>query len=369
MSAITRRTSLAAGAALLAMPSNAMADVAQVALDPVLHWFRVSSLALRRLMDLDVAGRSQMAFMRGHMAEIMKDTKAQAYFDRFYTPVGKEFVQYDDYSFVLHHALRVLYVHWKEENELLRAGPLGAALQGIGGALPDMRERPASPTRRPDAVKANWYAEVYEDLSKGKPPVPKGAQNEALRPDQCVLGGKDGLDLIWASFLVYACDVWARQIPLVWELVGSSIAARKIVDQMSKSDIDRAIAARTDDYKNSSLEYAKLFSDWQNYHADTVDIHDPMFDRVVGGLGSWLKTLTSDLGAWTIKPAMKDEMYGEVAAAVLSLRGTPTAVRLPDMRYWRTLHFAPRSNRIGAPGMPPFDRSYFAADKNRAAEL
>lgn len=337
--------------------------------DPVLHWIRVSSLAINRLLDLDLAGRSQMAFMRGHMAEIMQDTKAQDYFNRFYTRVGKEFLQFDDYSFVLHHCLRVLYVPWKEEVDLLRAGPLGQALKSIGGELPEMRERPTTPNRRPGAVKANWYGEVYESLSRGSLPVEQGARNAVLRPDECVLGGPEGLDLIWASFLVYACDTWSRQIPLAWELVGSSIATRKIVDQMSKGDVERAVAARSEDYKNSSLRLTNLFSAWQNDHADTVDIHDPMFDRVVRGLGSWLKSLTKDLDAWTIKPIMKDEMYREVASTILLLRGTPTSVRLPEMKYWRALHFAPPSNKLGALGMPPFNASYFTADQNRAADL
>jgi hypothetical protein len=84
-----------------------------------------------------------------------------------------------------------------------------------------------------------------------------------------------------------------------------------------------------------------------------------------GGVASWLKSLTADLGTWTIKPIMKDEMYGEVASTILLLRGTPTSVKLPEMKYWRTLQFAPPSNKMGAPGMPPFDVSYFAADQKR----
>jgi hypothetical protein len=217
-----------------------------------------------------------------------------------------------------------------------------------------MRERPTAPGRRPGAVKANWYDEVYVSLSKGAQPVEKGARNEALRADQCVLSGPEGLDLIWASFLVYGCDVWARQIPLMWELVSSAIVARRAIDQMSKGDLQKAVAAKADDYKRCSLEFTKLFSTWQDYHSDTVAIHDPMFDKIVRGLGSWLQSLSKDLDSWTIKPIMKDEMYGEVATAILAMRGTPTSVKMPDMKYWRVLHFAPPSNKIGAPGMPPF---------------
>jgi hypothetical protein len=206
-------------------------------------------------------------------------------------------------------------------------------------------------------------------LSKGSVPVERGTRNEALRPDECILSGQEGLDLIWAAFLVYGCDMWSRQIPFIWELVGSSIAARRIVDQMSKGDVERALATRAEDYKNSSLEFTRLVSVWQDYHAGTVDIHDPMFDKVGPGIGSWLKSLTKDLGSWTIKPIMKDEMYGEVASTILSLRGTPTSVKFPEMKYWRALHFAPPSNKIGALGMPPFDVSYFTTDRNGAAHL
>jgi hypothetical protein len=359
MTMITRRNSLAAGAALLVTPSTVRAELARTESardksDPILHWLRVSNLAMTRLLDLDVAGRSQMTFMRGHMSETVEYTGAQEYFSKFYTKVGKEFVQYDDYSFVLHHCLRVLYVPWREEIDLLRTGPLGASLKSIGGALPDMRERPTVPNRRPGAVKANWYSEVYEALSKNTVPVQKGAKNEILPPEKCVLSGQEGLDLIWASFLVYACDVWAREIPLMWELVGSAIAARKNIEQMSKADLAKAVAANTEAYKSSSLEFTQWFSVWQDYHAETVAVHDPMFDKIVHGLGGWLTSLTPDLGAWTIKPIMKDEMYGEVAATILAMRGTPTTVKLPEMKYWRVAHFAPPSNKIGAQGMPPF---------------
>jgi hypothetical protein len=281
-------------------------------------------------------------------------TGAQEYFTKFYTRVGKEFLQYDDYSFVLHHCLRVMYVPWKEEIDLLRTGPLGIAIKGVGGQLPEMREKPTAPGRRPGAVKANWYSDVYESLSKGEKPVEKGVRNVAMRPEECVLSGEQGLDLIWASFLVYACDVWARQVPLMWELVGSAIAARKVVDQMSKTDLAKAIAAHAEEYKASSLELTTLFTVWQDYHSETVAIHDPMFDKIVRGLGAWAGSLTQEPEAWTIKPIMKDEMYGEVASTILAMRGTPTPVKLPEMKYWRALHFAPLSNRIGAPGMPPF---------------
>jgi hypothetical protein len=360
MTLITRRNSLAAGAALLVTPATVKAELARTesvrnTTDPVLHWLRISNLAITRLLDLDLAGRSQMTFMRGHMSETVMYTGSQEYFSKFYTKVGKEFVQYDDYSFVLHHCLRILYVPWKEEVDLLRTGPFGAALNSVGGSLPEMREKPTVPNRRPGAVKANWYSEVYESLSKGSQPVQKGAKNEVLTPEQCVLGGEEGLDLIWASFLVYACDVWAREISLMWELVGSAIAARKNVEQMSKADLAKAVAAKPEEYKSSSLEFTKMFSVWQDYHAGTVAVHDPMFDKIVKGLGGWLTSLTPDLGTWTIKPIMKDEMYGEVASTILAMRGTPTTVKLPEMKYWRSLpQYTPASNKIGAPGMPPF---------------
>lgn len=354
MPVLTRRESLAAGAALLATPQLAHADAAPVTADPILEWLRISKLAVTRLLDLDLAGRSQMTFMRGHMSEVVQYTEAQDYFSKFYTRVGKEFVQFDDYSFVLHHCLRVLYGPWREEVDLLRTGPVGAALKSVGGQLPDMREKPTTVTRRPGAVKANWYDEVYEALSKGAKPAEKGARNSVIPPEQCILSGKEGPDLIWASFLVYGCDVWARQIPLMWELVGSAITARRAVERMPKGAVEKAVAMRPDDYRRLSLEFTKTFANWQEDHAGTVDIHDPMFDKIVRGLVAWLKSLTNDLDAWTVKPIMKDEMYGEVASTILAMRGTPTSVKLPEMKYWRVLHFAPPSNKLGAAGMPPF---------------
>jgi hypothetical protein len=161
--------------------------------DPLLSSFRSSTEALRHIMHLDVAGRSMMAFMRGHMAEVQEHMTVKEYFTRFYTEVGKEFIQYDDYFFVLHHCSRFLYMHWKEEVEMLRAGPLGAALEHIGARLPEMRDKPTAPTRRPGAVQGSWYDEVYKSLSRGVLPREHGARNEVLKEDECVLQGPKGL--------------------------------------------------------------------------------------------------------------------------------------------------------------------------------
>jgi hypothetical protein len=335
--------------------------------DSILESIRSSTNALRHIMHLDVAGRSMMAFMRGHMVEIHAHQNAKEYYAEFYTSVGKEFIQYDDYSFVLHHCSRFLYLHWKEEIDRLRAGSLGSALNEIGGKLPEMREKPTTPTRRPGAVQGSWYGEVYKELSQGVLPKEHGVRNEVLKPEECVLQGAVGLDLIWAAFLVYACDVWARQIPFMWDLVREAIATRRLIEeQMSKEEVSKVVSARVEEYKVASLNFSKAFADWQEYHAATVDIHDPMFDRSVAGLFEWAGTLTTDFGSWTIKPILKDEMYRELASNILALRGEPTTVKIPDMEYWRKLQFAPPSNKIGAPGMPPF--SLTSTAERQAAE-
>jgi hypothetical protein len=324
--------------------------------DAVLHSIRRSTNALTRIMDLDVAGRTMVAFMRGHMAEIHQHQTAEDYFAQFYGSTSKEFVQFDDYGFVLHHCLRFLYMHWKEEVDALRAGPLGEVLTEIGGELPEMRERPSAPTRRPSAVQGSWYGEVYECLEQGVLPNDHGSRNEVVRPKDCVYQGEKGLDLIWGAFLVYACDVWARQIPLMWELVREAIATRRFIqEQMSTGQLAYAVSGRAEEYKTASREFTETFAAWQDYHATTVDMHDPMFDLSVAGLSAWMGSLTADLGSWTIKAILKDEMYRELASNILLLRGSRTTAELPAMNYWRTLHFAPRSNEIGALGMPPFD--------------
>jgi hypothetical protein len=155
---------------------------------------------------------------------------------------------------------------------------------------------------------------------------------------------------------VYACDVWARQIPYMWDLVREAIAARRFIEErLSQDKVGDVVSARSEDFKLAALELSNTFSEWQEYHAATVAIHDPMFDRSVGGLFEWAGPLTPDFGSWVIKAILKDEMYREIASSVLSLRGTPTSAKVPALEYWRKLQFAPPSNKIGALGMPPFD--------------
>lgn len=369
MPKISRRASLMAGATFLAATSAGRtnltaAETTHIPADPILNWLRVSTLAVNRLLDLDLAGRSQITFMRGHMSEIARYTRVKEYFGDFYTKAGKEFLQFDDYSFVLHHCLRVLYGPWKEEVDLLHGSALWPALKNIGGGLPELRDPPTSPNRGPGAVKANWYSDVYKALSEGSMPVEQGVRNEVLPQSECILSGPEGLDLIWASFLVYGCDVWARQIPPMWELVGSAIAARRTVERMSKGEIEKAVADRPEAYRTYSLEFTRLVETWQAYHAETVDIHDPMLEKSVRGLVSWITSLTDDIASWTIKPIAKDEMYAEVASTILTLRGKPTSVMLQEPRYWRTVHFAPPSNKDKALGMPPFDESHFGFQRS-----
>jgi hypothetical protein len=68
----------------------------------------------------------------------------------------------------------------------------------------------------------------------------------------------------------------------------------------------------------------------------------------------WAGGLAADITDWRIQEATKDEMYLELAATVLALRGHPVSVDLPEPAYWRRTQFAPNSIRAGATGMPPF---------------
>lgn len=322
--------------------------------DAILESIRASTRTLPRLQDLDLAGRGMMAFMRGHMSEILEHQTPQEYFAQFYTATGREFLQYDDYSFVLHHCMRYQFWHWKEEIDLLRRGPLGAALERLAAPLPELRHSPVAPTRRPPVAKG-WYDDVYLALEAGVLPEEKGVRNEVLAPEDCVLAGEPGMERIWGAFLVYACDLWGRQIPVVWDLVREMINTRRLIEeQLSSEAVDGMVADDEGAYREASLEFSQRCSQWQEYHAATVGVHDPMFDKSVQGLFGWAVTLAPDISVWGIKDIIKDEMYREVAATVLKLRGKPTSVELPEPTYWRALHFAPDANKIGAPGMPPF---------------
>lgn len=295
-----------------------------------------------------------ISFMRGHMSEILEHQTSQEYFAQFYTETGREFLQYDDYSFVLHHCMRNQFWHWKEEIDTLRRGPLGAALERVGSALPELRPAPVSPTRRPPIAKG-WYEEVYTALEAGVLPQEHGVRNQVLPPENCILAGEKGRERIWGAFLVYACDLWGRQIPVVWDLVREAIFMRRLVEeQLSPEAIDAMVAADEGAFREASLALTKAAGAWQDYHALTVDIHDPMYDRSVEGLFGWAVTLAPDISVWAIKDIVKDEMFREVAATVLKLRGKPTSAAVPEPTYWRALHFAPAANKLGAPGMPPF---------------
>jgi hypothetical protein len=106
---------------------------------------------------------------------------ATDYRTHFYTDFGKEFIQHDDYSFELHHCSRFLYLHRKEAIDLLRAGPLGAALKHVGGRLPEMLVKPTVPTLGPRAVQGSWCEDVYERLPRGVLPKRRGVRSEVSK--------------------------------------------------------------------------------------------------------------------------------------------------------------------------------------------
>jgi hypothetical protein len=92
---------------------------------------------------------------------------------------------------------------------------------------------------------------------------------------------------------------------------------------------------------------------WRHYHAETVDLHDPMFDANAAWMGEWAARAVPDLDEWSIKDDLKDEMYRELATTVRTLRGE--AVEPPSRaRYWQRPVHTPKCHLLRADGMPPF---------------
>lgn len=294
-----------------------------------------------------------MTFMRGHMAEVRRLQRVREYFAAFYDEMGREFLQYDDYDFVVHHCVRHQFGHMKEELDLLRAGALGQALSALDAPLPTL-VTPTSPSRRPP-VAQGWYEDVYRSLEAGVLPEPRGARNPVMPPEDCVMRRDEQLDLIWPQFLIWCGEAWGRQIVAGWQVLRSLIALRRHVDeQLSPAAVNQLVLADEAAYRDASRALARTYREWHDFHADTVDVHDPMYDANREGLFAWAAGLAPDITIWGIKDATKDEMYLELAATVQALRGQTASIDLPEPAYWRRTQFVPDCNRAGAPGMPPF---------------
>lgn len=114
----------------------------------LLRPLRAAVGGFQRLADLEISGRTMMTFMRGHMAEARQFQEPYEYFSSFYNRMGREFLQFDDYDFVVHHCVRSQFWHIKEELDLLQGSALGRALRDIGAPLPELTA-PTTPGRRP----------------------------------------------------------------------------------------------------------------------------------------------------------------------------------------------------------------------------
>lgn len=318
--------------------------------DPLLYSLQASVLALRRLNDLELAGRTMMTFMRGHMAEVGHLVSIREYLDEFYSDHAKEYVQRDEFDFVVHHCLRTLFSHWREEMDRLRAGPLGDALDTIDASLPSL----STPTRDGrTSIAPEWYDEIRPDIERGHLPPRRGSGNPVMSPEACAF--QDRPDLMRGQFVIWCGETWARQLPPVWELVRETIATNRYVEERFD---ERAVDTRVKDaeraYRATVDALSTLYRRWHEFHVATVDVHDPMYEQNVEPLQAWIRSFAPDLETWEIKEDTKYEMYVEVATTVEALKGNAVDIEMPDFRYWRRVPWTPTCIRPDAPGMPPF---------------
>lgn len=277
--------------------------------------------AWRKLIDLELAGRVMVSFMRGHMAEVATTMSYVDYFRTFYTPMAAEFVQADDDGFVTHHCLRTLHRVWHEEMDFM------------GMPLPRGAVRPGRP-----ALAASWYDDVVASANAGNPFEPI-AGNPLLAPEDCVLDARP--DLFFAQFLRWSTETWARQVVVLWEAVRGAIQLRRAANTVAGSDAVESLAI--------------AHAEWQETHRTSVDIHDSIpRNEIYGAIGLWLSELRPASDRWTIKDVMKTEMYRELATSVASLRGEVILVEVPPFRYWRRTPWTPACLQPGRPGLPPF---------------
>jgi hypothetical protein len=295
-------------------------DVTEASVPEVLAW---CAAAWRQLCDLELAGRVMVTFMRSHMAEVAATMSYLDYFRTFYSPLAAEFVQADDDGFVTHHCLRTLHRVWHEEMRCL--------------GLP-LSDAPVRPGRA--ALAAAWYDDIEQTVNKNAPLEPISG-NPVLAPEACVLAGRP--ELFFAQFLLYSTETWARQVVVLWRAVRAAIMLRRL----PVHDLP--------DHAEHWTALVSAHADWQAVHRTSVDIHDAIpRNDIYGAIGRWLAELGPQSTGWTIKDAMKTEMYREVASSIASLRGEPIGVELPPFRYWRRTPWTPACLQPGQPGLPPF---------------
>jgi len=319
--------------------------------DTVLASLAAVGAGWRRLADLELAGRTMVTFMKGHMAELGRTMPYLEYFRVHYSDIAAEFVQADDDGFVTHHCARTLFGVWQDELELLAAGPLGSALATCQRSLPTRRSA-VRPGRQPLA--ATWWDDVAAAVDAESPHLPELDGNSLLTREACVL--KDRPELFWAQFLLWSTQTWARQVVVMWQVLRETIALRRLIEERLDAAVVECMVASTPDAYRTAADYVNsAYSEWGTLHAENVDIHDSIpRGQIYGAIGRWLNEFGSVAATWTIKVPMKTEMYREVAVAVAALRGRPVTVKLPAYSYWRRTPWTPDCLRVGAPALPPF---------------
>jgi hypothetical protein len=329
-----------------AVPSSAVRFDAPTALVSNLT---ASAAAWRQIADLELAGRAMVTFMRSHMAEMVRNMSALDYFRTYYSDLGREFVQSDDDGFVTHHCLRTLYGVWQEELTALGAGALAPALSSVGVSLPAVASA-VSPGRK--ALAQAWYDDVLGTLASGGSFAPLTG-NIMMLPEECVLKQKP--DLLWVQFLLWSTATWARQIVALWQIVRQTILLRRSIEQLGAKAVKEVVSSSAADFEAAAHALSSAFGDWRTAHVVNVEIHDSMpRGEYYGAIFKWLAGLDPNFGSWTIKEPMKTEMYREVATSIALLRGQPSGVDVPPLRYWRRTPWTPDCLRVGMTGLPPF---------------
>jgi hypothetical protein len=306
----------------------------------------------RRLADLELAGRTMVTFMKGHMAEIGQTMPYVEYFRTYYSDMAAEFVQADDDGFVTHHCARTLFGVWQDELERLAVGPLGVALALRRRTLLT-RKSAVRPGRPPLAV--SWWAEVAAAMGGDAPQLSELSGNSVLTHEACVL--QERPDLLWAQFLLWSTQTWARQVVVMWQVLRETIALRRTIEEHLDAVIIEGVVASTPNACRTAVDdLDSAYHEWRTTHAENVDIHDSIpRGEIYGAIGQWLAGLGPVSATWTIKAPMKTEMYREAAVALAALRGRPMPVSLPRSHYWRRTPWTPTCLRVGAPDMPPFE--------------
>jgi hypothetical protein len=203
------------------------------------------------------------------------------------------------------------------------------------------------------AVAADWYAEVVDALRHGQLPGRRGIRNPLCAPP--TLRGR--LDQFWPQFIVWAGETWAAQITVVWWLLRQTLALAARAEALEPEAVTRDVERSADLYAQSAVQLSQLYAEWNSMHEGSVSLHDPMYRTHFPALSAWLSSFGEQPALWTIKDAAKDEMYLEVAAGMMVLRGEQLTVRLPDPEYWRRTPWTPSSLQPGKAGLPPFSRA------------